>query len=277
MPIYFVDGKSESELLDRDATRQIDAIWAWFEREREMPAPDGVPSGKGLVLDVGDRPKVFRTFLERAGNRGIAVGTPQGLHFAFDAEQIRLVEAWSGEFLNVAPVWEGRGGHVAPELGSVVWSAPPGPALLLAPPDALKEDTVDPKVLIAAWREWPTDSGRAHGMKFRGYRLESDGLPTFLYELGDGVQVEERDAPGGSDGVRFTREFRVHGLKGDRLVMMREPANAAGEIAVAHAKWNALHDSLVTDPSSPPPPPPVMWFRSDGTNDVMTLRYGVRR
>src|SRR6185503_2508790 len=90
-----------------------------------------------------------------------------GLHFAFDAEQIRLCEAWSGEFLDVAPVWNGRGGNVAPQLGPIVWSAAAGPALLLEPPQG----------------EWPTDSGRNHGLKFRGYRLAADGTPTFLWEL----------------------------------------------------------------------------------------------
>jgi mono/diheme cytochrome c family protein len=275
MPIYFVNGKSEADLLDRDAPRQIDAIWSWFEHEKEMPAPDGVPSGKGLVLDVGDRPKVFRTFLERAGNRGIAVGTPQGLHFAFDAEQIRLVEAWTGEFLNVSPVWDGRGGHVAPELGPRVWSAPPGPMILLAPPDALKGGRVDPNV-VSAMGAWPLDSGRSHGLRFRGYRLEDDGLPIFLYELGDGVQVEERDAPGGGDGLRFTRDFHVRGLKRDQLVMMREPADAASGVVVSNGE-RRTEEVLIDGDTSKPPPPRILLFRSDGTNDVMGLRYGVRR
>jgi mono/diheme cytochrome c family protein len=275
MPIYFQNGKSEAELLDRDAARQIDAIWAWFEHEKEMPAPDGVPSGNKLVLDVGDRPKVFRTFLERAGTRGIAVGTPQGLHFAFDAEQIRLVEAWSGEFLNVAPVWEGRGGHVAPELGSVVWSAPPGPALLLVPKEALEGDPKQRKAALAAI-EWPIDSGRKHGVKFHGYRLASDGLPIFLYELGDGVNVEELDSPVGSDGVRFTREFRVSGLNRNELVMMREPADAAARVVVSQGETMLVDVSSGGD-TSKPPPPRILFFRTEGSSGSMTLRYGVRQ
>src|SRR5262249_6169169 len=97
MPSYFPDGKSAlTTLFDGRATRQIDALWAWFERCERMPAPDGVPTGERMILAVGDRPKVFRTFLERAGSRGIAVGNPSGLHFAFDAERIQLVEAWQG-------------------------------------------------------------------------------------------------------------------------------------------------------------------------------------
>jgi len=269
MPIYFVDGKSEADLLDHDATKQIDAIWEWFERVKEMPAPDGVPSGQRLVLDVGEAPKIFRTFLERGGSRGIAVGTPAGLHFAFDAEQVRLVEAWTGEFLDVALVWGGRGGHVAPELGPVVWSAPAGPALLLAPQDALTGTTVDPKVALAA-EAWPSDGGRAHGVKFRGYRVAADGAPTFLYELGDEVGpppqadhvvVEERFAPSSEKGVRFTREFVVRGLKPGRLVMMREPVDAVGGVAVTHGSRLAAR---------------ILFFRGDGSNDAMSIRYGVK-
>jgi len=240
MPTYFEDGKSQTrDILDGDATRQIEAIGAWFERAHEMPAPEGVPTGQKMVLDVGDKPVVFRTFLERAGSRGIAVGTPSGLHFAFDAEQIRLVEAWTGQFLDVAPVWNGRGGNVAPELGPIVWSAAPGPMLMLAPADARKPDgTVDVPKLPDA-EHWPTDGGRSHGVKFRGYRLEADGTPTFLYELRDAsvpfdappqpnaAQVEERFEPSTKPGVRFKRTFKVIGLPEDRLVMIREPRDSA--------------------------------------------------
>jgi cytochrome c2 len=243
MPTYFEDGKSQTrDVLDGDATKQIEAIWTFFQRAHEMPAPDGVPTGQKMVLDVGDQPVVFRTFLERAGSRGIAVGTPQGLHFAFDAEQIRLVEAWTGQFLDVAPVWNGRGGNVAPELGPIVWSALPGPALLLAPPDALQSNTAIKLTAVPDLEHWPTDGGRAHGMKFGGYRLEADGTPTFLYELRDAtvpfdappqpnsVHVEERFEPSTKAGVRFKRTFRVFGLPVDRAVMMREPRDSAAGI-----------------------------------------------
>lgn len=271
MPVFFTNGKSEADILDHDAARQIEAIWSWFEREKEMPAPDGVPSGQRFVLDVGDRPRVFRTFLQRAGNRGIAVGTPQGLHFAFDAEQIRLVEAWTGEFLDVAPVWEGRGGHVAPEMGSVVWSATPGPALLLAPPGAMKQAIVDSDHALNA-QSWPLDSGRNHGVRFRGYRLENDGRPTFLYDLGDGVHVEERDQPTGSDGIRFTRDFVVRGLKSDQLVMMRQPADATSGVMVANGEL-IIPEARTAAADSPS----LLFFRSDGAPEGMTLRYGVRQ
>jgi mono/diheme cytochrome c family protein len=223
MPTFFDEGKSQVTAIDDgDATRQIADLWAWFEKAEQMPAPEGVPSGQRMVLDVGDRPKVFRTFLAHAGNRGIAVGFPAGLHFAFDAEQVRLCEAWRGEFLDVAPVWTGRGGNVAPQLGPTVWSAPSGPLLLLAP----KEDPF-------ALATWPTDSGRNHGLKFGGYRLAADGAPTFLYQLREpsvpnatppqpgAVEVEESFQPDARESHLFRRTLRVTGLGGERRVCLQ--------------------------------------------------------
>ncbi len=216
MPRYFEAGKSEVALLDGDAARQCDALWHWFERAATMPAPEGVPTGDRRLLTVGDRPVIFRTFLARAGNRGIAVGTPSGLHFAFDAEQVRLCEAWSGDFLDVAPVWEGRGGGVAGQLGQVVWSAPPGPLLTLEPLSG-----------------WPTDSGRAHGLKFLGYRIEPDGTPVFQWELrepgvpadapprADAVKVEEQFLPDPRADVLFVRKVTITGARDDQPIWLQ--------------------------------------------------------
>lgn len=233
MPRYFEEGKSTIALLDGDPARQTDALWHWFERAAAMPAPEGVPTGERRLLAVGDRPVVFRTFLARAGNRGIAIGTPSGLHFAFDAEQIRLCEAWSGDFLDVAPVWEGRGGGIAGQLGAVVWSAPAGPLLLLEDPGG------DPA--------WPTDSGRAHGAKFLGYRLEPDGTPVFEWELrgrdvpadappqADGVKVEERFLPDPRPDVLFVRKVRVTAPR-DGLALWVQPLGERTQMRIGGAR-----------------------------------------
>jgi mono/diheme cytochrome c family protein len=244
MPTYFEGGRSAAvALLDGDAAAQIDALWAWFERASTMPVPEGVPSGERMVLDVGGRPRVFRTFLARAGNRGIAVGFPDGLHFAFDAEQVRLCEAWSGEFLDVAPVWTGRGGNVAPQLGPVVWSALPGPALLLA---GRVQDPFE-------FDPWPADSGRNHGVKFRGYRLEADGSPTFLHELRDpsvqcdappqpdAVQVEERFVPDPRPEVVFKWMLRLTNFSPDVTVLWR-PDLPSAKVRIASESGGSLRE-----------------------------------
>ncbi len=205
MPRYFEDGKSVvGDVLDGDPARQAAALWAWFERASTMPAPEGVPTGERRLLPVGERPVVFRSFLPRAGNRGIAIGTPSGLHFSFDADQVRLVEAWQGEFLDVAPVWEGRGGGVANLLGPVVWSAPAGPLLQLG-----------------AAATWPDKNGRATGAKYLGHRVEPDGTPVLEWQLREqtigvevpadraGILVEERFLPDPRPDVLFVRRVTL--------------------------------------------------------------------
>ena len=64
-----------------------------------MPVPEGVPDPDASRLDPEGRPRVFRTFLPEAGARGIAVGLPIGLHYAFDAERCFVTDVWRGEFL----------------------------------------------------------------------------------------------------------------------------------------------------------------------------------
>jgi hypothetical protein len=216
MPSYFEDGKSVvGAVLDGDPARQTEALWAWFERAATMPAPEGVPSGARLVLPVADRPRVFRCFLPRAGNRGVAIGTPDGLHFSFDADQVRLVEAWQGEFLDVAPVWEGRGGGVANLLGPVVWSARPGPLLQLGEAAS-----------------WPDANGRATGAKFLGHRLEPDGTPVLEWQLREqsvgvdvpadptGIRVEERFLPDPRRDVLFVRRVALQPVPPDAPITL---------------------------------------------------------
>ena len=39
-------------------------------------------------------------------------------------------------------------------------------------------------------QEWPKESAKEQGFRFRGYRLSPDNRPTFLYEF-DGIQIED--------------------------------------------------------------------------------------
>src|SRR5262249_26498497 len=105
---------------------QADALWAYLSLGPKLPLPEGVESSKGLVLTVKDRPVIFRTFLPDAGTRAIAVGYPDGLSLAFDATRCRLSYAWTGNFLDLSPVWTERGGNPAQPLGTRLWTAPPG-------------------------------------------------------------------------------------------------------------------------------------------------------
>jgi mono/diheme cytochrome c family protein len=180
MTNFFVTGGSAvTEVFGGNGPRQADAMWAYFTLGEFMPAPAGIQQAQGLQVRVGDRPRVIRTFLRHAGSRGIAVGFPEamgGVHFAFDAESCRLVEAWAGPFLDAAGAWAGRGGEIVGGQGRVIWTAPKGWPLVVGPvPDA-----------------WPTSRPRENGFRFRGYTIDDRGVPTFMYDL---PKPEQLDRP----------------------------------------------------------------------------------
>src|SRR5262249_28585023 len=97
--------------------------------------------------------------------------------------------------------------------------------------------------------DWPTDSGRVHGLKFHGYRIERDGTPTFLYSIGElrpdgapaagdtpgdapaaattqSIDVEEEFVPDPRDSVLFVRTFLVRGI-GRSILYCNPGAKAA--------------------------------------------------
>ena len=52
---------------------------------------------------------------------------------AFDAHTCRLAYAWTGQFLDASPVWDGRGGNPAHVLGPHIWNAPAGCPIAATP------------------------------------------------------------------------------------------------------------------------------------------------
>jgi hypothetical protein len=187
MPQYFTDGKSPLPILGGDADAQADALWAYFSLGPGLPLPAGVePPGKALVVAVKDRPEVLRTFLPDAGTKAIAVGYPGGVSLAFDAATCRLGYAWTGNFLDAAPVWGNRGGHPAKLLGPKFWTAPPGFPWAVTdsrkPPDFLKR-AEDPAYGFQLPDDKLHDGPRF--VHFNGYELDRRGAPLFRYALTD--------------------------------------------------------------------------------------------
>jgi mono/diheme cytochrome c family protein len=202
MPSFFENGASNiTDVLSGDPDLQADAMWAYFTLGEFAPAPEGLVPQGGFKIRVLNHPMVLRTFLNDAGSRGIAVGFPDtmgGVHFAFDAERVRLVDAWRGDFLDASGAWSGRGGNVVGGQGPGYWKAPAGPAVVIA---------------LDKPQTWPTTSGREAGTKFRGYRLDEHGVPTFMYSMPAGknmVEVGERFEPTPDGHVK--RTFEVSNL-----------------------------------------------------------------
>jgi hypothetical protein len=204
MPAFGAGGRSAfTQWYGGDMRAQADAMWAYFSLGEFSPPPSELTAEGTTRLEVGERPIVLRSFLEQAGSRGIAVGFPIGVHIAFDAEAVKLVDAWKGDFLDAKGAWAGRGGNPSGGHGPELWRSPPGPPIQIgAPPE-----------------RWPDETGAEAGLRYRGYRLDAAGVPTVLSALDD-YAVEERITPAlGPD--RLVREFSLLGFSVPTSVWVR--------------------------------------------------------
>ncbi len=214
MPSVFVDGHSTLErLLGGDPDKQAEAMWAYLSLGASLPLPEGMEPPKGLILTVKDRPVFLRTFMPDAGARAIAIGFPRGVSVAFDMATGRLAYAWSGNFLDAAPVWDSRGGNPARVMGPRFWSAPPGC------PWAVNQSN-DPPDFATLARDPAHGAAVPEGViyegprqyQFEGYTSDHVGRPLFRYRLNAAepqpVEVTEKMEPLHSPvGVGVSRHF----------------------------------------------------------------------
>lgn len=171
MPSFWPDGKATHPLIGRNTERQIQSIWVYLTEIDQNRLPEGMEEDGTFELIPKDAPIVFRTFMKNAGLHAIAVGYPERLHVAFDAEEVRWALAWKGRFLDAEGTWDDRYTPLAEPLGTQILKFPPGTFL-------------------------PGEH------RFRGYRLDAGGAPTFLYQAG-AIQVEDTLKPAAT-GLRRT-------------------------------------------------------------------------
>lgn len=159
------------------------------------------PSGKNgpampISPEVEGDAVIYRNFIAEAGTRAIAVGYPQGVNLAFDANQVRLALLWQGAFMDGGRHWSGRGQGFQPPAGFAKLSFPE------LSPFAFLDDAASP---------WPSpENSRSSGYRFKGYERDKLRRPAFLYEFHD---VTIRDFPTGATELSpyLTREFTVEG------------------------------------------------------------------
>ncbi len=190
MPSFFPEGKSSvPHILDGNVANQIESIWSYVNANNQpFPAKLEQSRSQSFELVPSDRPILLRTFMDvgSAGNNAIAVGLPEKLHFAFDASGLRLSEIWKGKFLNARGTWFDRFAPVA---------EPMGVARVLLPKHGWfvnanrQNQVVDPKHL-----------------KFLGYRLDAEGIPTFHYSVED-FKIRDRITARGDKGLLRRIEF----------------------------------------------------------------------
>lgn len=197
MPAYWPEGEANFPHLGDGTTEgQIGALWAFLSLAGSMPTPEGMDVGSELVLVPDQRPLVFRTHMIDVGPRTIAIGYPENVHAAFDANNVRLAKIWRGAFFDAKGTWQGRAGQFFGPYGTDVLSLPAGPAF------AVLNDIDSP---------WPAAGryDRNVGGRFLGYRLDDHGRPSLRYRLGD-IVIEETPTPlPGGGGADLVRRFRL--------------------------------------------------------------------
>ena len=216
MTAFWGNGGTERifpEYLGGDPTKQVDAIRAYLSLGESMPLPRGVvPDAGEYALIPIDEPILFGTFMRDVSPRTIAVGLPENVHYAWDAEHARLAKAWRGGFMDAEGTWRGRAGQLERPEGRSTLQMPAGPAIAM---------------LSTRDEPWPAPFARdAAGIRngdwrFAGTTRDRNRRPTFNSEL-DGVRITETPIPRLAEGgTRLVRRFTVGSDAGRGDLYMR--------------------------------------------------------
>jgi hypothetical protein len=198
MPSFWPEGKAANrDILGGDTAKQIASIYSFAKSANGEP--EGYPANTAGQFEIipKDRPVVQRTFMEGVGTHAILVGFPSGTHVAYDGKNARPALAWKGKFFDGYNTWFSR---FAP------FEKPLGDAIV----------------------KWPAPSASTSDVRFDGYRLDPQGVPTFLLSVG-GVRVEER-FEGVENGLRRTITADAAVLKNfpiahpEGVIVAEEPA-----------------------------------------------------
>lgn len=269
MPTVFQNRTTAvKSVLRGDAAAQSQAIWEYLSLGANLPLPEGLERPRGLVLEPRDRSMIIRSFLPDTSPRGIAVGFPSGVSFAFDAAQCRLAYGWTGQFLNASPIWQNRGGAPAGIQGPRFWTAPQGC------PWELSDSPGKPP----NWSTRLTDPARGaqlldgelfsgtRRVQFHDYTVDRDGNPIFQYRidsLADGpsapaATIREHFKPiQNLAGVGVVRSFEIQPTQtATAWLLIAEPRSpptpfddhgepVAAELEAAYAELPAIGRSLL--------------------------------
>jgi hypothetical protein len=194
MPYSWPDGvAAHDKILDGNTQLQIEAIWYYLSLGTSAADPPGIRR-IDTVLSVGDTTRTYRGRSSVAGFRGIAVGFPENLSYAFNAETGTLSAIWQGDYIRVDRGGQGSGGF--------------NPA---AQPIQLAQDVsfVELENENASWPLRPVMTKEApanpdplypknRGYQFKGYYMDDASVPTFMYRIGE-IEIEDRSIAVQSD------------------------------------------------------------------------------
>lgn len=220
MPTGWPEGVSTlATVFDGNTKQQIEAIWQYQSLGTSVPVPIGVGGSKFIPLNPTTEAIIYRNFIKGAGNRGIAVGYPEKVHLAFDANEMRIAMIWQGAFIDAGTHWTDRGAGTTGPLGDNVMNLHSGAPFA---------------VLSSREQAWPTEAPRDLGWKFNGYRTTPDERPTLLYSL-NGLKVEDFPNPGKGKEPSLTRTISV--TSADKVENLYYRAIVGNKIEEADGGW----------------------------------------
>lgn len=140
---------------------------------------------------------ILRSFIDLDENyrvvHAVSVGSGENVHYTYDMDYGALVQIWRGGFLDATPMWDGRGNGTSRPMGVVQRFGKP----VLGVAQLENEQAT-----------WPTDTVGS-GYRPRGYTVNAEGLPTFVYQaFGAKVLDASTVLPGGT-GIK--RNIQVEG------------------------------------------------------------------
>ena len=188
-------------------------------------APAAPAAAEPVILAPGERVRVQGAFVLLDGGRRLyacLVGTPAGVHYAYDFETGTPFLAWRGAFADMSRMWVGAGhDQVAqPAAPAVALGARPAFAFLPGRMFTLPE----------SWPDAPAPLYRS-----LGYELERDGQPVFLATL-EALAIRDRIGPA-PDGAGLERRLEFSGRLSpwETWLLLGE----AGAFTATDAGWSA--------------------------------------
>lgn len=137
--------------------------WKWLSDEPTTikPAREPIP-----IEPVNGRPVMYRNFIGGTSPRAIGVGFPGGLNLAWSADNLAPELLWTGDFIDGTHKWVERGIENSPPAGENL-------------------------VKLSKSRALPKEA------RFRGYKLDTSGNPTFSVQIGEQILLDSWHAETG--------------------------------------------------------------------------------
>lgn len=146
--------------------------------------PERVPSPL-IAVQSTNSPELIRSFMDHNNRKlthVLSVGDPHQVHYSYDLLQGGLLQVWKGDFLNTTEMWYERGEpQTATALGAAITLT--GNCPVYEP--ALTKDSVT-------------------AYHYKGYTLDTKGLPTFNYTYHQLKINDKIEALENSNGLKRT-------------------------------------------------------------------------